>query len=160
LAALKREEAIHLKPKCEATGPAFFVYFTHTALQSGGKVAVRGIRGAISVTEDRSVSILSATGELLTAILQANPGLLIEDIASVLFTVTDDLCSAYPAQAARQLGWGLVPLMCAREISVPGGLPHCVRVLVHWNTNLPQSKIHHIYLGEAASLRPDLAPEA
>lgn len=123
-------------------------------------MAVRGIRGAISVAEDRSEAILSATGELLIAILHANPGLQSEDIASVLFTVTDDLCSTYPAPAARQLGWSQVPLICAREIPVPGGLPRCIRVLVHWNTDLPQSNIHHVYLGEATSLRPDLAPEA
>ena len=123
-------------------------------------MAVRGIRGAISVAEDRSEAILSATGELLIAILHANPGLQSEDIASVLFTVTDDLCSTYPALAARQLGWSQVPLICAREIPVPGGLPRCIRVLVHWNTDLPQSNIHHVYLGEATSLRPDLAPEA
>ena len=64
--------------------------------------------------------------------------------------------STYPAQAARQLGWVNVPLLCTREIPVPGGLPHCIRVLLHWNTELPQPAVHHIYLEEAVRLRPDL----
>jgi chorismate mutase len=117
---------------------------------------VRGIRGAIDVVNDQSEAVLAATHELLEAILLANPALKPADLASVLFTVTDDLHSVYPAQAARQLGWGDVPLMCAREIPVPGGLPHCVRVLLHWNTDLGQNQIKHVYLHGAAVLRPDL----
>jgi chorismate mutase len=74
----------------------------------------------------------------------------------VLFTLTGDLVSTYPAQAARQLGWVNVPLLCMQEIPVPGGLVHCIRVLLHWNTDLPQTVIHHIYLEEAVRLRPDL----
>jgi chorismate mutase len=77
-------------------------------------------------------------------------------VASALFTVTDDLASTFPAQAARQMGWGLVPMMCAREIPVPGSLRRVIRVLVHWNTELPQSAITHVYLREAIKLRPDL----
>jgi len=117
----------------------------------------RGIRGAITVEEDREEAILAATGELLEAILQANPTLRLEDIASAIFTLSPDLCSAYPARAARRMGWVEVPLMCAREIPVPDGLQRCIRVLVHWNTNLPQSQVRHVYLGGAAALRPDLA---
>ncbi len=79
-----------------------------------------------------------------------------QDLASALFTVTEDLSAAYPAAAARELGWTDVPLICAREIPVPGGLPRCIRVLLHWNTDLPQSAIRHVYLGAAAALRPDL----
>jgi chorismate mutase len=117
---------------------------------------VRGIRGAIDVVNDSPEAVLAAARELLEAILLANPALKPADLASVLFTVTDDLQSVYPAQAARYLGWGNVPLMCAREIQVPGGLPRCVRVLLHWNTDLGQADVRHVYLRGAVSLRPDL----
>ena len=119
-------------------------------------MTIRGIRGATVVQHDETEEVLSATRELLTAILKANPTLDPADLASALFTVTGDLCSAYPARAARQLGWDEVPLMCALEIPVPGSLPRCIRVLLHWNTDLPQSSVRHVYLGAAASLRPDL----
>ncbi len=119
-------------------------------------MAVRGIRGATVVEVDQPDVILAATRELLQAILRANPTLNPEDIASAYFTVTDDIHSAYPAQAARQMGWERVPLMCAREIPVPGGLPRCIRVLIHWNTDLSASSIKHVYLGAARQLRPDL----
>jgi chorismate mutase len=117
---------------------------------------VRGVRGATVAEEDTPEAILGAAQQLLHAILAANPEMKPVDVASALFTVSDDLSSAYPAQAARQMGWEQVPLMCAREIPVPGGLPHCIRVLLHWNTHLPQSAVHHVYLGAASSLRPDL----
>jgi chorismate mutase len=119
-------------------------------------MSVRGVRGAITVKDDEPEKILAATRQLLSAIIQANPLLQPDDLASVFFTVTDDLHSTYPAQAARQLGWVNVPLLCTREIPVPGGLPHCIRVLLHWNTELPQPAVHHIYLEEAVRLRPDL----
>jgi len=117
---------------------------------------VRGIRGATTAAADQPAAITEATRELLGAILAANPDLRSQDLASALFTVTEDLSAAYPAAAARELGWTEVPLICAREIPVPGGLPHCIRVLLHWNTDLPQSAIRHVYLGAAAALRPDL----
>jgi len=117
---------------------------------------VRGIRGAIDVPNDNPEKILSATRDLLSRILEANPGLHSEDIASVLFTTTDDLNAAYPARAAREMGWNSVPMICSREIPVPGGLPRCIRVLLHWNTDLEQRAVRHIYLGAAARLRPDL----
>jgi chorismate mutase len=119
-------------------------------------MSVRGIRGAAVAESDHPKEILATTQGLLQAILAANPTLQPEDIASALFTVTGDLTSAYPARAARQMGWTEVPLMCALEIPVPGSLPHCIRVLLHWNTDLPQNQIQHVYLGAAASLRPDL----
>ena len=78
------------------------------------------------------------------------------DIASAIFTVTDDLVSTFPAQAAREMGWSLVPMLCAREIPVTNSLPRVIRVLVHWNTEVPQNEITHIYLRDAAKLRPDL----
>ncbi len=119
-------------------------------------MAVRGIRGATVVEHDQPEEVLAATRDLLSAILKANPSLNPADLASAIFTVTADLCSAYPAQAARQLGWDDVPLMCGLEIPVPGSLPRCIRVLLHWNTDLPQAAVRHVYQGEAASLRPDL----
>ena len=120
-------------------------------------MAVRGVRGATASEKDDPENILSATRILLNTILTENPDMVLEDIASVLFTATDDLNSVYPAKAAREMGWNQVPLICAREISVPGGLASCIRVLIHWNTDTPQSEIRHVYLGAAASLRPDLS---
>ncbi len=117
---------------------------------------VRGLRGATTAQQDDPQVIYLATQELLHAILLANPSLEVKDIASAIFTVTNDLQSAYPAFAARDMGWNQVPMLCAREIPVPGGLPFCIRVLIHWNTDLPQSAIHPVYLGHAVSLRPDL----
>ena len=119
-------------------------------------MSIRGIRGATTVTADEPDLILQATRELLEEILAANEGMRPEDVASALFTVTDDLVSTFPAQAARQMGWGLVPMICAREIPVPGSLPRVIRVLVHWNTELPQNAITHVYLRDAVKLRPDL----
>lgn len=120
-------------------------------------MAIRGIRGATTISADDKEQVLSATQELLTAILQANPSLQTGDIASAVFTVTEDIASAYPALAARQMGWGLVPMMCAREIPVPGSLPLCIRVLIHWNTDRDQRAVKHVYLRNAVRLRPDLA---
>ena len=119
-------------------------------------MTTRGIRGAITVTTDQPDLILAATQEMLGAILRANPSLQSKDIASALFTTTDDLISVHPALAARQMGWGQVPMICAREIPVPGSLPRCVRVLVEWNTDRAQTAINHVYLRDAKSLRPDL----
>jgi chorismate mutase len=118
---------------------------------------VRGIRGAITVDENTHQAVLLSTRELLNSIKDTNPSLESEDIASILFTVTEDLNCAYPARAAREMGWDLVPLMCALEIPVPGSLPKCIRVLIHWNTPLDQSQINHVYLRDAVKLRPDLS---
>ena len=119
-------------------------------------MAIRGVRGATTVSADEPDLILEATRELLEAILDANENMKPEDVGSAFFTVTDDLASTFPAQAARQMGWSLVPMVCAREIPVPGSLPLAIRVLVHWNTDVPQNKITHVYLREAVKLRPDL----
>lgn len=116
----------------------------------------RGIRGATTVAADQPELILAATRELLEAILQANAGMTPADIASAFFTVTDDLRATFPAQAAREMGWSQVPMMCAREIPVPGSLPRVIRVMVHWNTERAQDEIVHVYLREAVKLRPDL----
>ena len=120
-------------------------------------MTIRGIRGATTVALDDPDLILQATCELLETILYENSDIQLDDIASVLFTVTEDIASAYPALAARQMGWDQVPMMCAREIPVPGSLPMCIRVLIHWNTNKEQRKIQHVYLRDAVKLRPDLA---
>jgi chorismate mutase len=117
---------------------------------------IRGIRGATTVPADDPNLILDATRELLEEILAENRDMRPEDIASAFFTVTADLTSTFPAQAARQMGWGLVPMLCAREIPVPDSLPRVIRVLVHWNTEVPQDQITHVYLREAVKLRPDL----
>jgi len=117
---------------------------------------IRGIRGATTVTADKPDLILQATRELLEEILAENEGMRPEDVASAIFTVTDDLAATFPAQGARQMGWGLVPMLCAREIPVPNSLPRVIRVLVHWNTELPQDEITHVYLRDAVKLRPDL----
>jgi chorismate mutase len=119
-------------------------------------MTIRGIRGATTVSADQPDLILQATRELLETILDENPGMRSEEVASAIFTVTDDLASTFPAQAARQMGWELVPMLCAREIPVPDSLPRVIRVLVHWNTELLQSEIKHVYLREAVKLRPDL----
>lgn len=120
---------------------------------------VQGLRGAAVAEHDRVESILSATRELLQALLTANPTLDPASIASAIFTTTSDLTAVYPARAARQLGWDHVPLLCTQEIPVPAGLQRCIRVLIHWNTDLPQGEIHHVYLRKASTLRPDIAPE-
>ena len=117
---------------------------------------IRGVRGAITVSADEPDLILQATRELLEEILAENEGMQPEDVASAIFTVTDDIASTFPAQGARQMGWGLVPMICAREIPVPNSLPRVIRVLVHWNTETPQTEITHVYLREAVKLRPDL----
>jgi chorismate mutase len=121
-----------------------------------GSMAVRGIRGAITVEHNTSEEILQATKELLIEIVNKND-LKIEDICSVFLTLTDDLNAEFPALAARQLGWEHVPLLCAKELSVSHGLPKCIRVMLHVNTDLTQKEIKHVYLRKAASLRPDLS---
>ena len=117
---------------------------------------VHGVRGATVVEIDQPDEILSATRKLLQAMMDANPNMETTDIASVWFTLTPDLVSVHPARAARQMGWTEVPLMCSQEIPVPGALHRCIRILLHWNTNLHQSAIRHVYLGDAVGLRPDL----
>ncbi|MBK9925398.1 MAG: chorismate mutase [Anaerolineales bacterium] len=116
----------------------------------------RGVRGATTVAADEPELILQATRELLEEILAENENMKPDDIASAIFTVTEDLASTFPAQAARQMGWSLVPMLCAREIPVPNSLPRSIRVLVHWNTDAAQNEVKHVYLRDAVKLRPDL----
>ncbi|HSJ58254.1 MAG TPA: chorismate mutase [Anaerolineae bacterium] len=115
----------------------------------------RGVRGATTVGVDAAADIVGATRELLERMVEAN-GIAAEDVASVIFTATTDLTAAFPARAAREMGWDRVALLDALEIPVPGSLPRCVRVLIHWNTDLAQAEVRHVYLRGAADLRPDL----
>jgi len=115
---------------------------------------LRGVRGAISVEKDERELILSATKEMLAALLKENK-IDIDDIASAFFSLTPDLHSEFPAVAAREMGWTDVPLFCLTELDINGSLEKCVRVLLHWNTEKKPSEITHVYLKEAVKLRPD-----
>lgn len=126
--------------------------------QEAGKIRCRGIRGATTVDTDSAAAIVAATGELLERIVTENE-VNASDIASALFTLTPDLTGAFPARAARELGWLHVPLLDAQEIPVPGSLRRCIRVLIHWNTDRSQREIRHVYLRGATQLRPDLVKE-
>lgn len=119
---------------------------------------IRGIRGATTVSEDIAQEVLQATDELLT-LMQKENKFDLDDIASVLFTVTSDLRSVFPAQAARSMGWDRVPLLCLQELEIAGSLPKCIRVLIMVNTDKKQSEIRHIYLRAAKVLRKDLLDE-
>ena len=121
-------------------------------------MATHGIRGATTVERNDRAEILRATREMLEVIVRLN-GLRPEDIASVWFTVTPDLDAEFPAFAARELGWSEVPLMCGREIPVPGALPFCIRALISWNTPKRQAEVHHAFLPQAKELRPTWAVE-
>ena len=114
----------------------------------------RGVRGATTADANTSEAILAAARQLLALMIRQN-GIEKEDVASAIFTTTRDLDAEFPALAARQLGWMDVALMCAYELTVPGGLESCIRILLHWNTDKPADEIVHVYIKEAANLRPD-----
>jgi chorismate mutase len=116
---------------------------------------VRGLRGAITVSGNEREEIIRKTERLLEDMMEQN-SFQVEDVVSVIFSVTDDLDAEFPAVAARRLGWLYTPLMCTREIPVPGSLKKCIRVLMHINSSLRQDEIIHSYLDGARSLRPDL----
>ncbi len=115
---------------------------------------LRALRGAVTVTENDSDAILSATEELVHEVMERNQ-LRVEDMVSCIFTCTDDLDAEFPAVAARRLGLSSVPLLCAREINVPGSLPRVIRLLLHCYAD-PDTEARHVYLREAVSLRRDL----
>jgi chorismate mutase len=121
---------------------------------SGTRI-LRAVRGAISVPEDTADSIRVRTAELLQAVMERN-GLAEEDLVSIILTATEDLSAEFPAVGARDIGLSAVPLLCAREIPVPGSMPMCIRVLVHCHAD-PARPMRHAYLGEARSLRTDLS---
>ena len=116
---------------------------------------MRAIRGATTVEFDQPDALREATREMLLAMLDRN-GLVAADIISAIFTVTPDLRSEFPAIAARELGWGDIPLLCTTEIPVPRALPRCIRVLMHVDTTRPRDALRHVYLRRASVLRPDL----
>jgi chorismate mutase len=116
---------------------------------------VRGLRGASTCSANTSEEIAEVTKELLLAMLERN-GISHDDVISVLFTTTPDLTAAFPATAARGIGFGDVPLLCASEINVPGAMALTVRVLMHAYTERPRADLHHVYLRNAPSLRDDL----
>jgi len=119
-------------------------------------MAVRGIRGATSVNQDDPEQIREATQELIEEILKRNQIVEFDEIISAIFTTTTDLCSAFPAEAARKIGMNLVPLLCAQEIPVAGSMPRCIRVLLHVNSDRSPAEVDHVYLREAERLRPDM----
>ena len=122
-------------------------------------MTTRGIRGATTATENSEAAIVEATQEMLRTIIAAND-LDPTDLASAIFTATPDLTAVHPALAARKLGWHHVPLLSATEVAVPGSIPRCIRVLLHWNTDRPPFAVNHVYLRDAVQLRPDLQLDA
>jgi len=118
---------------------------------------VRAARGAIVVPADDADDVLGATEKLLSAVLERN-AVPTEELVSILFTATEDLTSAFPAEAARRMGLGAVPLLCAREIPVEGAMPSVVRILVHFHTEMALDEVTHVYLDGAETLRDDLEP--
>ena len=114
----------------------------------------RGVRGATTADANTREDILRATRELLAMMIRQNR-IRAEDVASAIFSTTPDLDAEFPALAARQLGWYDVALLCNHELDVPGSLRRCIRVLLHWNTDAASSDIVHVYIKDAAHLRPD-----
>ncbi len=117
---------------------------------------VRAIRGAVQVDANEREAILEGTTELVSEVMTRN-GLVTDDVISVLFTATQDLTAEFPALAARKIGFGEVPMMCATEIPVPGALPRVVRLMMHVETGRSRHEIQHVYLRGAAALRLDIA---
>ena len=116
---------------------------------------LRAIRGATTVDEDTPEAITGRVVAMLSAVMERN-GLVEDDIVSILFTATDDIVSIFPATAARTMGLGAVPLICARELAIVGSVPHCIRVMLHVTTTRARDDIHHVYLEGAQGLRVDL----
>lgn len=117
--------------------------------------AVRALRGATTVDADTEEQITERVQTLVTAMLERND-VAKDDLISVVFTATDDISAMFPATAARAIGLGDVPLLCARELDVKGGTPLCIRVLMHTNTDKARGDLHHVYLEGARGIRDDL----
>ena len=122
-------------------------------------MVLRGIRGATTVDTNSADNILKETEFLLIKLIEEN-NVDSTDIASIFFSLTNDLDAQFPALAARKMRLVDVPLLCLNEINIPNSIQRCIRILIHVNTNTPQKDIHHIYLKEAISLRPDKALNA
>ena len=116
---------------------------------------VRAVRGATQLVSDTREEMLDRVAEMVTEVMAANQ-LDVDDFISVIFTATSDLVAEFPAYAARQLGFGEIPLLCARELEIDGSMPRVVRMLAHVETELPRADITHVYLHGAALLRTDL----
>jgi chorismate mutase len=119
---------------------------------------IRGIRGATTVPVNSREEILAAARELLDEIERRNE-IDRANVASIVFTTTPDLDAEFPAVAARDAGWTDVALECLHEMNVPGSLPRCLRILMHVNSDRAQAEITHVYLRDAAVLRPDLVTD-
>ena len=117
--------------------------------------AVHALRGATTVDADTPGQVSARTQELLAELFEHN-GLEHDDVISILFTSTGDVVSMFPAAAARAMGLGDIPLLCARELDVVGSVPHCLRVLLHVNSDRSRADLHHVYLHGARGLRDDL----
>ena len=117
--------------------------------------AVRALRGATTVDEDNQEQVNARVVTLVTAMLERN-GVDKDDLISVIFTATPDVVSTFPATAARTVGLGDVPLLCAQELSVTGSTQRCIRVLMHLTTDRSRAELHHVYLEGARGLRDDL----
>ena len=116
---------------------------------------VRALRGATTLDHDEREHLLERTQELIHTLFERND-LDEDDLVSIVFTATGDVHSAYPAEAAREAGITHVPLLCARELEIDGGIPRCIRLLVHAYTDRPVREMRHVYLHEARQLRTDL----
>ncbi|MEM7273442.1 MAG: chorismate mutase [Actinomycetota bacterium] len=119
-------------------------------------MAVRALRGAITVDVDEPEEIRRRTVDLLTTLFDRN-GLVIDDVISILFTATGDLTSLPPAAGARGFGLVDVPLLCATEMPTEGGLERCIRLMLHVESERSKAELRHVFLREATTLRPDLA---
>src|SRR3954469_15981677 len=136
------------------------VTVSRAALPSGPRggrrqVPVRAVRGATQLEEDARDHMLERVAEMVLDVMKSN-GLVVDDFISVIFTATSDLVAEFPAYAARRLGFGDVPLLCARELEIAGSMPRVVRMMAHVETDLPRADITHVYLHGAAALRTDL----
>ena len=117
--------------------------------------AMRALRGATTLADDEADHLSERVQTLVSEMLERN-GVAKEDLVSILFTATDDIHSMFPATAARLIGLGDVPLICARELDIAGGTPRCIRVLMHLETDRSRQELHHVYLEGARNLRDDL----
>ncbi len=118
-------------------------------------MAVRAVRGATQLESDTREHMLERVAEMVTDVMESN-GLEVDDFISVIFTATSDLVSEFPAYAARRLGFGDIPLLCAKELEIEGSMPRVVRMMAHVETELPRADMTHCYLHGAAALRKDL----
>jgi len=118
-------------------------------------LSVRAVRGAVTVDNNSSEDVMNETIKLLSRMIDDNV-INKDDIISIIFSTTHDINAAFPAAAARKMGWTDIPLMCTNEMDVPGSLPKCIRILMHINSDKTNAQLRHIYMKDARKLRPDL----